>query len=436
MQSYLDSPQYQALVAQVLQGQSGSRSPAEAIAKGLGGLADAWVLKKMEDKGKKQQADYGNTIANAVHNEYDYDQTPSRDTVMARLLGSGNSDVVNDVSQMALAQALQPQQPFTLNEGSVRYGPDGKVVANNPKPTPPPAPFTLSPGATRFSPDGKPIASLPEKEPPPQPFTLTPGATRFGPDGKPLASLPDKPNQGPNETWNNPVPETGPDGKPILVRYSNLGNRQVVEGAKPVTPTPTRQMQPKAINDLSDAGAQTAAMDRLSGGFKPEYGGHTVLGGLSNTIGRLTGDPTGQTQWWQDYQVQLNQMRNKLFGAALTAQEKSEFEKAVINPRMSPDEIQKNLKRQDELAYAAARKLAKAYIGAGYPKDAVEGALGVNLDQLETVAPPDASGYTQPPPGGSAGALPQGVTEEDLQHTMKLHNLSREEVLRRLGGGK
>lgn len=31
------------------------------------------------------------------------------------------------------------------------------------------------------------------------------------------------------------------------------------------------------------------------------------------------------------------------------------------------------------------------------------------------------------------GSLPPGVTEEDINHTMQLHNLSREEVLRRLG---
>jgi hypothetical protein len=33
-----------------------------------------------------------------------------------------------------------------------------------------------------------------------------------------------------------------------------------------------------------------------------------------------------------------------------------------------------------------------------------------------------------------SGALPDGVTEEDIQHTMQLHNLSRDEVLKRIGG--
>jgi NACalpha-BTF3-like transcription factor len=35
----------------------------------------------------------------------------------------------------------------------------------------------------------------------------------------------------------------------------------------------------------------------------------------------------------------------------------------------------------------------------------------------------------------SADALPPGVTEDDVQFTMKKYNVTREEVLRRLSGG-
>lgn len=36
-------------------------------------------------------------------------------------------------------------------------------------------------------------------------------------------------------------------------------------------------------------------------------------------------------------------------------------------------------------------------------------------------------------PKKEAGALPDGVTEEDIEHTMKVHGLTREEVLKRIG---
>lgn len=439
MQSYLDSPQYRMLMAQVLQGQSGSRSPGEAVAKGFGTLADAWALKRYQDKGEARDKAYSDSIASALAPKLDptyqqsmidnqmpgnvADQAPYQtpkngNEIMAALLGSGNSDVVNDFGPGLLEAQLRnqpkPAEPFTLNEGGVRYGPDGKPIATNPKAAPVAQPFTLGPGQRRYGPNGEVIADVPEKVNPNQPFN---------PDGTPNTGYQD---------YEKALRAIGPPGQGLLTVApgSTVLDRGTGQPVFTAPTSPTRQMQPKAINDLSDAGAQASAMDRLSGGFKPEYGGHTLLGGLSNTIGRLTGDPTGQTQWWQDYQTQLNLMRNKLFGAALTAQEKGEFEKAVINPRMAPEEIQKNLKRQDELAYQAARKLAKAYVSAGYPKDAVEGALGINLDQLEGVPAPTGQDYAQP-----TGGLPQGVTEEDIQHTLKLHpEMTRAQLLQKLGG--
>jgi len=37
-------------------------------------------------------------------------------------------------------------------------------------------------------------------------------------------------------------------------------------------------------------------------------------------------------------------------------------------------------------------------------------------------------------PSSTTGTLPKGVTEEDIQYTMKKHSLTREQVLQRLGG--
>jgi hypothetical protein len=37
---------------------------------------------------------------------------------------------------------------------------------------------------------------------------------------------------------------------------------------------------------------------------------------------------------------------------------------------------------------------------------------------------------------GIEESAPEGVREEDIQHTMKLHNMTREEVLSRLKGAK
>lgn len=412
MGSYLDSPMYREMMAQTLRGGGRSQYPGEALA----GMVQALALKKFgaqqEARQKNQEADSTNAYATALSNLGSKDN--STWDVGGGMDASGSPAPIN-VSPAV--NASQPQRYAAALRGSPELakemGPTlaRQLTAPHPMSIAPTGqaydPLELKPGDSPFGdPRIKPQAVVDQENaqkgvPGPPPAAPQP-SVGMTPEAEAQALRIAEANRTANlaaqqETWGQPVEEKGPDGKPIAVQYGNKGGRKIVEGAIPKGQQPTRQMQPKAINDLSAAGDQAAAMDRLTGGFKPEYGGHTVLGGLSNTIGRLTGDSTGQTQWWQDYQVQLNQMRNKLFGAALTAQEKSEFEKAVINPRMDPGEIKKNLERQDKLATIAARKLAKAYTAAGYNKEAVEDAIGMSIEDLSGTTKPGPGDYTNAP---------------------------------------
>jgi hypothetical protein len=174
-------------------------------------------------------------------------------------------------------------------------------------------------------------------------------------------------------------------------------NRQLAElkGQK-LTEKP---LPPNAINHLVEAGTLASGADRSMNTFKDEYAGKTVMGEASNTMGRLFGDSTGQAQWWQDYAAQNNVKRKALFGSALTATEKAEWEKAIVTPRMDPGEVRKNLKRQAELEAHAAHKLATPYLKGGFSREAIEGALGVPLDELQQRATPTtgvAPGAPQP----------------------------------------
>lgn len=199
-----------------------------------------------------------------------------------------------------------------------------------------------------------------------------------------------------NESWGQPVTEAGADGKPIVVRYSNRKGRQVVEAA---TPAPrVRAPAAKIINDLTAAGTNVANLTRLGDTFQDRYGGNIILGDMANKIGRTFGDETGQSQWWQDYQAYINEVRNKLFGSALTPQERTEFEKAVVTPRMNSGEIKKNLARQVELAKAGALRLANPYLSGGYDREMIEGALGMGIDDLNAppAATPAAAGALSP----------------------------------------
>lgn len=210
-------------------------------------------------------------------------------------------------------------------------------------------------------------------------------------------------------SWNQPVTEAGPDGKPILVQYNSNGSRRVVQGASPKPQA--RAPNAKLVNDVIKVGTNLETQDRLLANYKPEFSGNVVLGGMDNFIKRHQpgGDSTGQAQWWQDYQSYVNQVRNQLFGAALTPSEQAEFEKAIITPRMSPEESRKNLQRQNELSAKAAQRQTNSYLKMGYDREAIEGALGYTVDELNNRAKSAAAPTQQNMGGGwSARVIPPG----------------------------
>lgn len=78
-------------------------------------------------------------------------------------------------------------------------------------------------------------------------------------------------------------------------------------------------------------------------------------------------------------------VRNELFGASLTANEQEAFNKADINPNMSPELIKKNLALQQEiLRVANARKAATLVAG------------NVNPEQVSIAGSIDFTGRENP----------------------------------------
>jgi hypothetical protein len=161
-----------------------------------------------------------------------------------------------------------------------------------------------------------------------------------------------------------------------------------------------------AVKELSAAGASVEDNKRLVNTFKPEYGGHYILGDMSNKLGRLMGDNTQQAQWWQDMDLQQNQARHALFGSALTKGELDAWDKTSINPRMDSGEITKNLTRRAEIESRAASKLARSYEAAGYNKEQIKELLGTAAEYLDKPAPAvekQSNGAQNAGTGGKAG---------------------------------
>ena len=146
------------------------------------------------------------------------------------------------------------------------------------------------------------------------------------------------------------------------------------------------------IGKLSDAGSSVSDADRFIAGFQDNYAGWRVLaiGDAANQLARNTGIGNQEAAtWWQSYDRFKNKVRNELFGSALTATEKAAFEKADINPGMTPAAIRANLEVQRQVAEAGAKRLAGTYVQQGRSTAEIEAALGIPLSRLG-LAPKEA----------------------------------------------
>jgi hypothetical protein len=191
-------------------------------------------------------------------------------------------------------------------------------------------------------------------------------------------------------------------GQPRKVAVG-AGGMIPVGGVK-APPTPKGKDLPfGVVKELGERGGSYGDFSRLADGFTDSYGGYRSekVGEAANWAARNLGVGNEEAStWWQDYQGRKNLIRNQLFGSALTATEKAEFDKANINPGMTPQAIRRNLALQKQATQKAAAKLAGAYVKMGYETEQIEAALGVPLAQLGIAAPSRAAGGGQSRPAG------------------------------------
>lgn len=175
-----------------------------------------------------------------------------------------------------------------------------------------------------------------------------------------------------------------------------------------------RPLPQASIEKLGSAGSSAQEFTGLRDTFDDSFGGFRsgFMGGLDNLRKRnlpdsLGGeDPKGQVEWWSRYQDQKNLIRHTLFGSALTATEKAEFDKANIDPGMKPDKIRANLARQADAAMRAAAKLAGALLASGYSRESVESAIGLPLDSLPSATAKPLADTPKGAPASGGGAPP------------------------------
>jgi len=166
----------------------------------------------------------------------------------------------------------------------------------------------------------------------------------------------------------------------------------------------TGNLSEKAGEKIAEKGGAFEDFSRLKDTYKEGYGGSwtETTGDIANAVASRSGVGNKEAaDWWRDYQAQKNIVRNNLFGSALTAPEKVEFDKASINPSLSDRTIKENLKLQHDATRRAAKKMVDFYTARGASSQQIEAALGMPMSALQKLTEPAA-----PAAGAGAGRSP------------------------------
>ncbi len=169
-------------------------------------------------------------------------------------------------------------------------------------------------------------------------------------------------------------PENIANGLDPNVKYQRSPEGQITALGGQDTKTKAGRVLPVALIDKM--GARVAIRDSLGrtlATFQDDFGGNTLTGGVENTAQSLFGTGTpGQRDWWANFYETDNQIRNDLFGSALTTTEKKAYESTTISPRMSAGTIRENLTRRNEIIRKALDRQKRVLLANKYDGEAVE----------------------------------------------------------------
>lgn len=168
--------------------------------------------------------------------------------------------------------------------------------------------------------------------------------------------------------------EVAAQGLNPSLRYQMSPDGQVtLIGGQDIKTRAGRAIPDSTAKRVEDAVAIRDTMDRALSTFRDDYAGNTVTGGLENTMQVWFGTGTpGQRDWWANFRQTDNQIRNDLFGSALTATEKAAYEATTISERMQPGEIRKNLQRRAQIIKRALGRQQNFLKKNGYDPEAVD----------------------------------------------------------------
>lgn len=143
-----------------------------------------------------------------------------------------------------------------------------------------------------------------------------------------------------------------------------------------------RKMTDNTRNSILSTVDTFTGVDNLEKTFKPEYtqklgtvAGLVGAGGLPNALARMGIGTEGSkeaAQWWAGWnEIRTLPERNRLFGATLTPNEKSEWDKVDINPNMDEKQILAGVARIKTILQRHATNRARGMVSERYDPDMI-----------------------------------------------------------------
>jgi hypothetical protein len=179
--------------------------------------------------------------------------------------------------------------------------------------------------------------------------------------------------------------------------------------------SPKKPLPDSAAKRYEEAIDAFAAYERAVNGFKPDYAGNALTGNLENTAQKISPIPVGtpgQADWWSDFKMTDNMIRNALFGASLTSGEKAAFAETTITPRMNPEQIKINMQRRLELAKEKLQRRGQFLKANGYDPDAVDALAGEYAPLINGQAEQRADNEVPDPTNTADVKAPAGIDTE------------------------
>jgi hypothetical protein len=172
-----------------------------------------------------------------------------------------------------------------------------------------------------------------------------------------------------------------------------------------------KQFNAGEITKLVEEGGKFSNLANFSATFQDRFAGYAVpgVGNAAMAAGRFVPGMVGKlpgmneadiregAQWWQGYDRYKNQVRNDLFGSALTVNEQAAFERADIGPGMDPAQIKVNLEAQTKILKDAMKRKAGALVAGGYQAEPIAKAYGLKLEDIGVEPRKSPGGSTRPP---------------------------------------